>query len=362
MDYTRYSVEDLASDETFIAWATGQDPDSQVFWDDFLADHPDMELKIRQARTLVLNLAKAEKRHHPEEQIDRIWMEIDRRIDSLPVEERSGRRIRFMPYLAAAVVSGLLAVVFWYSDVPQRPADVASPASSSAQEADFIEEVNTSGKVLRVHLSDGSTVALGNNSRLGYHKDYMRANERAVYLQGEAFFEVVKDPSKPFLVYSNEVVTRVLGTSFWVKAPDGDQEVIVSVRTGQVSVYTRSKGEEDVLSQKGAVIVLPNQQVTYHRDMETFGKGLVSEPKIISSSIEESDFNFENTPVADVFNVLSAAYGLEIIFDEEVMGNCFFTAPLGSEPLFEKLGIICRAIGARYEVIDAKIVISSAGC
>jgi transmembrane sensor len=44
------------------------------------------------------------------------------------------------------------------------------------------------------------------------------------------------------------------------------------------------------------------------------------------------------------------------------MKNCFLTVPLASEPLFEKLKVICRTVGANYEIIDAKVVITSAGC
>ncbi|HEY9489573.1 MAG TPA: FecR domain-containing protein, partial [Chryseosolibacter sp.] len=199
------------------------------------------------------------------------------------------------------------------------------------------------------------------SSRLKYKEHYQGAALREVYLKGEAFFQVAKNPTQPFLVHSNEVVTRVLGTSFRVKAPDdGQGEITVSVKTGTVSVYTLGEvGEEP---QKNAVILLPNQQATYMRDHESFGKGLIAEPEIILSSLNEADFTFDDTPIAQVFEVLENAYGIDIIFDEEVMNNCFITAPLGSEPLFEKLKIICRAIGARYETIDAKVVVTSAGC
>ena len=115
-------------------------------------------------------------------------------------------------------------------------------------------------------------------------------------------------------------------------------------------------------SRTNAVIVLPNQQVTYLRGQDSFGKALVSEPQILVPGVKEADFTFENTPIREVFRVLQKAYGIEIIFDEEIMSNCFITAPLGSEPLFEKLRVICRTIGARFETIDAKVVVTSTGC
>ena len=363
MDYTQYSIEDLASDDTFIQWAKQNNRVSEEFWETFIAAHPRLKVKIFQARTLVLNLGKAENLQHSEEQIDAMWKGIENRFDQVTGTSGSEVKPGFRFSVAiAAMVSLLLISVVWYVSDGKNDQRSDSLAGQQTVGPLFIEKVNTSGNVLLVHLSDGTTVALENNSRLKYRKHYQGAALREVYLKGEAFFQVAKSPTQPFLVHSNEVVTRVLGTSFRVKAPDGQGEVTVSVKTGKVSVYTLGKGDAGEESQKNAVILLPNQQATYMRDHESFGKGLIAEPEIILPSLNEADFTFDDTPIAEVFEVLENAYGIDIIFDEEVMNNCFITAPLGSEPLFEKLKIICRAIGARYETIDAKVVVTSAGC
>src|SRR5690606_24395231 len=199
------------------------------------------------------------------------------------------------------------------------------------------------------------------DSRLRYRRGFLEGESREVFLTGTAFFEVARNPAQPFLVNTDDVVTRVLGTSFRIVAPENGSEVVVAVKTGKVSVYSR-KGDPAQTSSTNAVVLLPNQQVTYLRDEEVFGKSLVPAPEIVKPAISEKDFNFENTPIPAVFQILEEAYGVDIIFDEEVMANCFVTAPLGSESLFEKLRIICRAIGARYETIDATVVITSAGC
>jgi len=63
-----------------------------------------------------------------------------------------------------------------------------------------------------------------------------------------------------------------------------------------------------------------------------------------------------------VFNALTNAYGIEIIYDADVMKNCYLTASLDDEPLFEKLNMICRTLDAQYEQMDGKLIISSKGC
>jgi hypothetical protein len=93
---------------------------------------------------------------------------------------------------------------------------------------------------------------------------------------------------------------------------------------------------------------------------EVLNKTLVEKPELLSKK-EVVSFDFDNTPVA-VFARLEKAYGVPIVFDEELMKNCFLTAPLGNEPLFDKLKVICKTTGATYEVFDGKIVISSRGC
>lgn len=362
MDYTKYSVEDLASDEGFIEWAKGGDPPSRAFWDNFVMQHPDMQVKVQQARTLVLNLAKAEKRQFPEYQFEDIWNAIDTRINEPNVRETFFPKRRSLIRLAiAAGLSAIVAAVLWTFAFDHHSWEPSSPMQASVS-SEYLEEINTSGAVKRIHLSDGSTVALENNGRLRYRRDFTTQDARVVYLTGEAFFEVAKDPTKPFLVHADQIVTRVLGTSFRVKAQQDDGSIIISVKTGKVSVYALSDREDEEESQKNAVILMPNQQLTYQRELETFGKDIVEEPEILSPAMTYDDFNFEDRPISEVFAVLENAYGIEIIFDEEVMSRCHFTAPLGSEPLFDKLQIICRAIGARYEVIDAKVVITSAGC
>ncbi len=359
MEYNQFSVEELASDESFIAWATGSVPESQRFWEEFVVLHPEMRVKVMQARALVLNLQKAQVRPIPDEQVEYIWEMID--TATVPARPVIKRRSFFRHYAVAATV-GVVAVTAFalFSYLRLHKTDNHRLLSISDSKSEFVEEMNTSGNVLRIHLSDGSIVALENNSRLKYRTDYEGESSRAVYLTGEAFFEVERNPSQPFLVHSGEVVTRVLGTSFRVKAPEDKEQVVISVRTGRVSVY--KAGGDGQETQKNAVIVLPNEQVTYQRDLDTFGRALVTQPEIVDGAVVPDDFNFENTAIRDVFGVLERAYQVDIIFDEELMSNCFFTAPLGSEHLFEKLKIICRAIGAEYEIIDAKIVVTGTGC
>jgi hypothetical protein len=79
----------------------------------------------------------------------------------------------------------------------------------SHEEESFVETTNPNKRNKMVVLPDGSTVILQKGSKLKYFDSYNSQN-REVYLSGEAFFEVVKNPKKPFLVFTKDIVTKVL--------------------------------------------------------------------------------------------------------------------------------------------------------
>ena len=89
-------------------------------------------------------------------------------------------------------------------------------------------------------MPDESTVELAANSRIAYANNFDSAGTRDVYLSGEAFFKVTKNPCRPFRVFANEIVTKVLGTSFSVRSFEKDTVIQVTVRTGKVSVYSQA--------------------------------------------------------------------------------------------------------------------------
>lgn len=364
MDYTKFNVEDFASDDSFIDWVNQQDPAAEKFWTQFVSAHPELKVKIDQARTLVLNLRRAVEMPYHDREADALWKKIATRVPamhSVPAKEKV-RPVR--RYALASIALLVAALGTWYIFM-SRSNDVAGPDAIAFLEeapADFAEEVNTTDNTIRVHLSDGSVVSLERNSRLKYKTSYEGDSSRHVYLTGDAFFEVARNPYQPFFVHSNEVVTEVIGTSFRVEARQEERNVVVSVKTGKVSVYSLKRSASRGDLEKNGVVLLPNQKVMYRREEQSFDRKLVEAPEIVTPTVKESDFTFDNTPVDDVFKTLENAYGIEIFYNDEIMKDCFVTAPLGSEPLFEKLRIICRTIGASYEIVDAKVIISSPGC
>ncbi|MGN7886405.1 FecR family protein [Dyadobacter endophyticus] len=222
-------------------------------------------------------------------------------------------------------------------------------------------QMNNTRQAMRIRLDDGSTVTLEPGSFLRY-PSHFSGNKREVFLTGEAFFDITRQPQRPFLVVTDRIVTRVLGTSFRVKAFGGKSNVSVTVRTGKVSVFSRAKANASPKELDNAVVLVPNQRAVFYPAEARLVKTLAENPVLLTPENGQPDFNFVDTPLPEVFARLSKAYGVDFVYDDDVLGGCTLTARLGTESLYEKLALISEVTHARHEVIDGQVVIDSRGC
>lgn len=213
----------------------------------------------------------------------------------------------------------------------------------------------------KVSLRDGSSVILEPGSSITYPSDF-DADKRVVYLSGEGFFDVSRDVSRPFIVYSNEIITKVLGTSFSIKAYDSGKEIIVSVKTGTVSVSPNPQKQKNRVPDLRNVILTPNQQVIFNRDTEIVSKQLVPQPAIVKEKTDLFTMQFDGKPVTEIFDILESSYGIAIQYDADVLRGCVLTTKMSEEGFYERINIICKAINAEYSTTDAVIHINSRGC
>ena len=229
----------------------------------------------------------------------------------------------------------------------------------------IIEENNTSINKL-IKLEDGTTVSLDPHS-IFYHPIHFVNGKREVALKGNAFFQVAKNPEKPFFVYANNIVTKVLGTSFTILTNTKTKEVSVSVHTGRVQVFEKNSASQSTFNDKvltsNGVIVTANQEAIYSNKKNDFQTTLIPIPLPLNT-IKEKDktFDFERANLPEVISKIQQVYGVEIVLENENFNKCIFSGELNNENLFEKLDIICTAINASYEVSGTKVLIKGKGC
>lgn len=291
---------------------------------------------------------------------------------ALPGRSTRAAKQRFFPlHYAFKVAASLLVLAICF--VWLFPAGNSSADDSIAEvqaTSDVVLLENQTEFVESVTLPDGSTVKLESSGKIHYSKNAFR-ERREVYLTGRAFFDIVKDPSHPFYVYSGKIATRVLGTSFFVDAPANAAKVAVKVVTGRVSVFpigrngsTREdKPSTTKNSTANGVVLSPNQKVDYFVEEGHWVIGLVEEPLPIKAIDEETfSFVFENATIRDVLEKISERYGIEVVTENERIHDCTFTGDVSKMSLYDMLDVISNSIGSTYEVKGTRILVSGKGC
>jgi transmembrane sensor len=376
------SIDDLLASGLFRKWIIDKDEEAAVFWSQWIEQNPARLEWVATAKAIIESLTENSDRltnHEINVEADLIQQKILSLNPELYADEEPGyqetfydgkergskgilflRRTRYLAGLAAALL--MIAGVYWYFSSKPNPAP-ANAYTAFMQETKHksFEYNNNSDGEQHIVLSDGSEVILEKNSRLTYAANFS-SGKREVYLEGNAFFNITRNPAQPFIVYTQTIVTKVLGTSFYVKAMSSSETASVVVKTGKVSVFKRENftSTDAGSSALKGMLVTPNQQVVYDIPNEQMNKSLVEKPALAPQS--SFNFEFDDTPAAEVFKTLQSAYGVPVLIDEEVLATCTISASLGNEPFYEKLQIICKIINATYEVIDGTVVINTKGC
>ncbi|MBT1705168.1 FecR family protein [Chryseosolibacter indicus] len=353
---------ELAQNVLFIKWVKDRDSNIElnVYWRNWLSNNPDKQEIFEEARAMVLAVLEEEQYDLPTGKQKELWNRI---YESTQAEAEDKVKFLWKPWRRWAAVVFILCIALWGGLRLSNKKQIHQ--SSSAESHNLISQHNTSSTPKTVLLVDGSSIILQPGSKLKYPNQFV-ADRREVYLEGEAFFEVSRDPSKPFLVHSNEIVTRVLGTSFIVRNFESEREIRVQVKSGKVSVFRSSEEAHETLNDTSdpvvhGVVLTPNQQVVYERKAMRLTKSLVENPAVLTP-IAKQDFEFHDAPIHEVFKSIEEAYGVTIVYDEQALVNCSLNASLNDITLYEKLKLICKTINATYQIMDSQIIVYGKGC
>ncbi len=278
--------------------------------------------------------------------------------------DRKKMSIPVVKWLAAASVIAVMAVSFYFFNNKSSSRFIDEFVENSSQRT-----TNITGNSLNVTLPDGSRIHLKPNASVFYSSKQFSA-KREVYVEGEAFFQIAKDPLKPFYVYYDNLVTKVLGTSFTIRTNSVAGNIEVEVLSGKVQVYEN----EAIVQQEPknmSLIVTPNQKAVYKISRHFFETTLVDSPVVISQAravsssgtlIKTGDFIYENVQLLQILKELETIYGIEIIVNNEDIYRCVFSGDVNRQNLYDKLNIICLATNADYEINGTKILIKGNGC
>ena len=166
----------------------------------------------------------------------------------------------------------------------------------------MVEKHNPAGQKSKIFLPDGSEVWLNSESKLSY-PDMFSDNVREVLLEGEAFFSVVKNPDKPFIVKSGNVSTTVLGTSFNVNAYGNERSTYIALKSGKVKVNIDNElGNKEMYLE-------PGEGICYDKSSHLTIKEEFDEDLLLAW--KDGIIKFDDANVDHVFNTLSRWYGVK---------------------------------------------------
>jgi hypothetical protein len=212
-----------------------------------------------------------------------------------------------------------------------------------------IEEINNvyvpRGGEYKVILSDGTKVWLNSDTEFEFPIEFI-GNKRIVTLKGEAFFEVTKDKSKPFIVKIKGLNVKVLGTSFNISAYKKDDNIKTTLVKGYVKVS--SSTEEMLLS--------PGFQSEYSQN-----KLVMKEVNTdLYTSWKDGVFKFENIRLQDLTTKLSRWYNVDFFFDNDKLKEIKFNGAVKKEkPLSIILNILRETNHINYDVSGNTILIKN---
>jgi transmembrane sensor len=278
-----------------------------------------------------------------EELIQRVRQNIDRKIK--PIQIHTPPRWVWYASGMAAMLLIFMGLSFYFNT---KTDNNLSRIKSDIPLSDWAKYENSSAKILKISLPDGSTVWLQPKTQLSYNQS--DRVYRQVNLKGEAFFDVKRDEARPFLIYAGKMTTKVLGTSFNVVAYPETEKFEVSVVTGKVSVTNEAEKE---------VFVTPKQQVVLENKSDIL---TINElPKDKTFYWELASLTFDDTSMQSVVDNIEYNFSVKIHINPKLK-NCRLSGNFDQEHLSTILEIICKSIDAEYVMDGQEIYLKGEGC
>ncbi|WP_025144657.1 FecR family protein [Pedobacter jeongneungensis] len=313
-------------------------PDESVELKSILADHP----ALKQEHDVLQAYFEAEPVEN--ENINPIFERIKAQIKvpEQPVLTINKNKSFGIWLKIAAVLAIALAAVLIYNRQT-----IFSP------QPDLLNVQTKASEVKTIVLADGSTVKINAGSSLKYPAQF-KNNTREVYLSGEAFFEVQKDAAHPFIVHTEQLAVKVLGTQFDVKAYKNDTFTETSLIRGKVSVSLKNNSDQ-------TFILKPNDKFTLSN-----GKGSISQltvfngtgaDKVIETAWLNHELIFKNNRFDEVAKLFERWYGVKVNFKEPDLKTVEFTAHFGKESLTEALNVLKLIENFNYSVKGKNVYI-----
>jgi len=340
-DYSQYNVNDFVLDDFFRQWVLQPGEETVHFWHDYLLNHPHQRADIDQASSVLLHLsARHDDLTHASR--ERIWQVLETAFDRQHWHQRPPdsahpylQTNRFRYWWMAASLAGafLLAGSGWYIWQQGQPLRVHT---------DY-------GTQMTLTLPDGSRVRLNGNSTLRYAGSWQASEDREVWLDGEAFFEVTKQQTTArrikFITHTPDLSISVLGTRFNVNTRRGNTQVVLTEGRVELSKPGDPKARRIVMQPGQLALTQPGIEQVVVRP---------TRPNVLTAWTK-NQFVFDNTSLRDIARQLEDTQGIRLIFEDDAMADRRFTGNLANENTETLLTTLATTFNLKIDRFDTRI-------
>lgn len=235
----------------------------------------------------------------------------------------------------------------------------------------YFEALAPKGSRSFITLSDGSTVWLNSGTKLRYQSNFGQES-RNLFLEGEAYFVVAKNPALPFRVKTSDVWITAIGTAFNVKAYNDEGIIETTLEKGEVRIDALD--DSRLKSDSSPVFLKPNQRAVFVKRSKnlsvnnTAQKSQISTDKPavkvktislkidsmvdtkLTTSWKDSRWIFKSEKLIKLSPILERRYDIIVTFRDSVLRSYKFTGTLKEESLEQVLKAMCLAAPIRYEI------------
>lgn len=349
MDMEYYVPEDFVSDESFVNYCFQTDPQDVSFWEQWLADHPARKEIAEKAREWVFYTSI---KSSPEEKQQQ-WEKLEVLLKGTPLATGDPHRwelhtISRTGVWAATLLVMVAGVMVFYWTLGKR---VSKGIASSS---DFTQYITSAGQRHTIVLSDGTQVWLNADSRLACSDSFQTGKEREVTLSGEAYFKVAPNPTSPFVIHTQKLDVRVLGTELNIEAYPGENKEVAALIKGSIQVSLRADPDRRIILKPREKAVVVNNLLLIPSDIVHDKKEkrletpnnliiapLTTDSLLDSGTVEtawmEGKLVFRNESFSQLARQMERWYDVDIHFSNSSMEKYRFTGIFSTETIDQAL-------------------------
>ena len=378
MNYQDYDVEDFVMNVSFQNYCLGKEEQDMLFWEAWVIDNPHKKERVQEAKKLFIllngNTDAHQFRRDAESFRNKLYEHLGKdKHDTLEtttptmLPQNHTRGQRWFLYAGSIAASLLLMLMLFYfrDDKPQQP---LNEAPLSAQ----LIYTSLHGERKSFQLPDGSTVLMNGGSSIEVSKDFNIA-DREISLKGEAYFNVTHNAQKPFIIHTNNINVKVLGTEFDVKAYPEDKTTEAILIRGSVEVTLHDKPEAKIILKPQHKLIVQNKSASIEKTSDStvvIPKIIPEKIKMLNVTLNASDstvmetswkdnrLNFSDETLAEVALKLERWYGVKVNVEGDIAWKYKFTGIFENETIDETLKALQLSLFFHYHIENGKILIT----